>query len=297
MKTIAPDYYNDFACIAGDCTHSCCIGWEIDIDDSTFECYKALNDDFGKRILNNITVDGNSQYFTLSADERCPFLNKDNLCDIIIKLGEDKLCQICTDHPRYRNFFSDRTEIGLGLCCEAAAKLILTKKSVTEFIEIENDGNDSPINHEEREFFNFREQLFAIIQNRDKTIADRIGEMLDLCGITLVKRTPSEWAKVYLSLEQLDKNWTDRLNALKDIMDIPNIDETVMEQLLIYFLYRHLPDGLSDGRIKQRIAFAVHAVHIIGLLSGKSDIAETARMYSAEIEYSEENLDTLLEMM
>ena len=37
MKLIAPDYYNKFSCIADKCRHSCCVGWEIDIDENTNE--------------------------------------------------------------------------------------------------------------------------------------------------------------------------------------------------------------------------------------------------------------------
>ena len=40
MKIIVPDYYKDFKCLAGDCKHSCCIGWEVDIDADTLE-YKG----------------------------------------------------------------------------------------------------------------------------------------------------------------------------------------------------------------------------------------------------------------
>ena len=39
MIAITPDYYNKFKCIANRCRHSCCIGWEIDIDDSTLQKY------------------------------------------------------------------------------------------------------------------------------------------------------------------------------------------------------------------------------------------------------------------
>ena len=42
MKTVAPDYYPNFKCIASECRHNCCIGWEIDIDEDTFEYYKGL---------------------------------------------------------------------------------------------------------------------------------------------------------------------------------------------------------------------------------------------------------------
>lgn len=297
MRTIAPDYYDNFVCIAGDCTHSCCIGWEIDVDDNTFNYYKSVGGEFGKRLKKSIKCSGNTQYFELSKEESCPFLNVNNLCDIIIELGEDKLCRICADHPRYRNFFSDRTEIGLGLCCEAAAELIVNGERITKLIEIENDGNNCPINLEEKRFFELRKRLFDIVQNRKKTVSERVCQLLRVCDIKLEKKTPREWAEIYMSLEHLDKAWTERLNALSDFTGDLRIKETRAEQLLIYFLYRHMPDGLYDGRLKQRIAFAVHAVYIICLLSSTDNITETARMYSAEIEYSEENMNRLLEMM
>ena len=37
MKLFAPKYYTEFSCIADRCRHSCCIGWEIDIDADTAE--------------------------------------------------------------------------------------------------------------------------------------------------------------------------------------------------------------------------------------------------------------------
>ena len=33
MKTVAPDYYRDFHCKAGNCKHTCCAGWEIVLDE------------------------------------------------------------------------------------------------------------------------------------------------------------------------------------------------------------------------------------------------------------------------
>ena len=35
MKTVVPSYYKDFRCIAGDCRHTCCVGWEVDVDENS----------------------------------------------------------------------------------------------------------------------------------------------------------------------------------------------------------------------------------------------------------------------
>ena len=118
-----PEYCLDFRCIAGDCRDSCCKGWEIDIDSETAEKYAAISGEFGERLRRSIK----NNSFILTEDERCPFLNREGLCDIYINLGRESLCHICSEHPRYFEWFGSVKEGGTGLCCEASAKLILSR--------------------------------------------------------------------------------------------------------------------------------------------------------------------------
>ena len=133
MKIIVPDYYQDFRCIADKCRHSCCIGWEIDVDEDSLARFEALPD-----IAPHIE-DG---HIRLLENERCPFLNSDGLCDMIILHGEDTLCGICRDHPRFRNFWADRIEMGLGLVCEEACRIILTRSEPMKLVVLEDDGEE-----------------------------------------------------------------------------------------------------------------------------------------------------------
>ncbi|MBQ8904241.1 MAG: flagellin lysine-N-methylase, partial [Oscillospiraceae bacterium] len=87
-----PSYCRDFRCSAGECSDSCCIGWEIDIDDKTAGYYMDVKGEFGEKLRNNIQK-GSPCSFILQ-NERCPFLNENNLCEIILNIGEDKLCHI-----------------------------------------------------------------------------------------------------------------------------------------------------------------------------------------------------------
>lgn len=291
MKIITPDYYSDFRCIADKCRHSCCIGWEIDIDEESYNYYTQLDTDFGTRLKENINTDNTVPHFILGKKDRCPFLNSMNLCDIYTELGEDKLCQICSDHPRFRNYFDDRIEMGLGLCCEAAGALVL------------GHSDKMRIEHGEDEISRFRKSLFDILQNRDKTIEERTDEMLGVCSISLPQISYERWAKLYLQLERLDEEWTVRLEALSEVTEakIAPEWEIAFEQLMLYFIYRHLPGGLEDGRIAERAAFAALSVHIIkGMFSGCDDfseLVEIARMYSSEIEYCESNTEALLSLL
>lgn len=292
MKTFAPDYYGKFRCSAGKCRHSCCIGWEIDIDPKTAEYYKNLPGDFGDRLRKNIDFSEEGGTFHLCENERCPFLNSENLCDIYINLGPKAFCGICNDHPRFRNFYESRTESGLGLCCEEAAKLIIEKKDPVKIVDIEDDGEEAVFPEEEEEFFALREKAFSIVQNRDKNINERISELLGAFGLSLPEKSIGDWAKLFLGLERLDEEWTKVLEKMADEPSFPEIaDETAAEQLLCCFIFRHFGNLYPE----EACAFAVLSLIMIEKAAEQKGIYEAARLYSSEIEYSDENIEKIVE--
>lgn len=291
MTTTTPDYYSKFKCIADQCKHSCCIGWEIDIDDITLEKYNNLKGDFATKLKPNIEFE-DIPHFKLDAHERCPFLNQKGLCDIITNLGEDMLCQICSDHPRFRNFYEDFEEIGLGLCCEAAAKIILTQKEKTK-LKLTDKAKDIPI-------ISFREKLFCIIQNRMLPVDKRIENMLNVVGVQFPVNI--NWYSVFNSLEKMDKAWDNYLLKIKNGIN-PTTDNTLdiaYEQLLVYLIFRHFTDCQYDDKIKERILFIVLIYKVIKTMNSQNtleELIEIARIYSCEIEYSDENIQTLLQAL
>ena len=294
MKIFAPDYYKDFCCIAGNCRHSCCIGWEIEIDSETAGFYKKVPGTFGEKLRGNINFNENGGIFRLCEKERCPFLNKNGLCDIIINLGEDSLCQICSDHPRFRNFYESRTEIGLGLCCEEAARLVLEKTEKTSLSEIGEDEISGFPASEEDLFFSFRKKIFDIIQNRKKSIEERISEAFELFGKRIPEIDFSEWAENFSGLERLDDEWTRILEYIKKNPAPPEIkDEIAAEQLLFYFIFRHF--SIDEPEIS--FAFSVLCFYMTEKAAEKNGLLDSARLFSSEIEYSDENKDLVLDMI
>ena len=298
MKITVPDYYPRFRCIADRCRHSCCIGWEIDIDEDTRAFYRTVEGEFGQELAANI-ADDDPPHFRLGESERCPFLDGRNLCRIITNLGEDALCGICADHPRFRSFFDSRTEIGLGLCCEAAAELILGQTQPVTLITLEDDGGGEFSENDEG-FFAMREDIFRTLQARSMSMDDRVNAVLSRHGAVLPANSPARWAEIYRSLERLDPQWDKMLDALARCTEMGSVlSETVQEQLLVYFMYRHLPESIYDGMLRQRIAFAVLSTRMIdGICAASGEPAcEIARMYSSEIEYSDENIALLLDII
>ena len=296
MQNAYPDYYPLFHCIADRCRHNCCIGWEIDVDGDSLAAYDQIGGEMGERLHKCIDRSGEMPHFLLGEQERCPFLNGKNLCDLILYGGEGMLCQICTDHPRYRSFFSERTEIGVGLCCEEAARLILTRPEKTMLVttgegELDEENCEEPINQ-------------------------RIEQILSACGAHVPDVPLAQWAEFYLSLERMDEVWTGILEALREHADELPLDdfaahmkgrETEYEQLLVYFLYRHVPTALDDGDVSSKAAFAVLSVRLLFslgalhlLLHGEftvEDQIELCRLYSAEVEYSDDNMDALFDAL
>lgn len=156
MKTVMPDYMASFHCIAGACRHTCCVGWEIDVDEDSLP--RFLRDPM---IAPHVDCT-DPPHIRLDAGERCPFLRADGLCEMIVRNGADSLCQICADHPRFRNFWTGRTELGLGLVCEEAARLILGHETPMKLIVCEA-GADEPLPPDEQALWDLRAQLWDAI--------------------------------------------------------------------------------------------------------------------------------------
>lgn len=301
MKTVVPDYYMEFACIKGACRHSCCIGWEIDIDSESRERYRKITGAIGKKLAENIVDGPVGAHFRLGEGERCPFLQADGLCEMIIEMGEGSLCRICADHPRFRNFFSDSIELGLGLCCEAAGRLILSRKKPVRFVVMEDDGAEEDVYEDEQELREIRGGLIELAQDRRMSVERRLERILDEMDIALPEITYARWAEFLAGLERLDQAWNGRLDALRREVDAAIEGwEMEFEQLLVYLLWRHLPGALDDGDLEGRVAFCGLMWRIMRRMfavsgEGLDGLVEIARLYSAEIEYSDENIGKILE--
>lgn len=199
MKLRIPDFYDKFKCKAGDCTDTCCNGWEIDIDERTRERYAALASEpgerglFGKKILQ--AIDGG--HFRLDASDRCPLLRKDGLCELICNLGvngsdidesgKSVLCDICREHPRFVEVYGDLMEKGLGLCCEEAVRLLLdcdgSETAPIRFLEreIDDEPDDIPpeVEHARNSILQEREEIFSILADRSVPLNRRLVAILD----------------------------------------------------------------------------------------------------------------------
>ncbi len=283
MKEVFPNYYEKFHCIADRCRHSCCIGWEIDIDEDTMDLYHSLGGEMGERIRQNI--EGDVPHFRLAEGDRCPFLNERGLCDIILELGDGAISDICYLHPRFSNFHETFTETGLGLSCEEAARVVLTFH--------EKFSIPLPEEAKEDEFFKNRQEVFRVLQNRDVSILKRLETLAEKFGMEF-RFSNEELYSLYMSLERLDKAWEEELQKLKVKEDTKIFEredlQIFFEQLACYFIFRHFESG---------VGFALVSTWVLGIICAtcetEEEMLDAVRMYSSEIEYSEENTQKVKE--
>lgn len=315
-----PSYCDKFRCIAEKCSDNCCIGWEIDIDEDTLRYYESVGGEFGRRLAANIS-DG---CFTLGSGERCPFLNERNLCDIIISLGEEHICRICTEHPRYYEWFGSVKEGGIGLCCEEAAQLILSEDFDLAEREVPDEDCGCPddelyrlllsarsviieqlqsgsLNTALRAMLDFGGELQARIDGGDYTLPEfrqtTAPELPDIRGILAFLG----------SLEPIDEQWVPYVDSCAKMADkvagdVPYL-EPYLRRTAIYFVFRYFLKGVFDGEILSRVKLVAVSTWAIGCFwrcalrergtLTPEDMALIAKDFSKEVEYSEDNLDAL----
>ena len=300
MKEYLLNYYPLFKCIGGACKHTCCAGWGMYIDNNTLESYKNDTSSFSKTLKKG--VDFKRGKFK-DKKGRCAFLNDNGLCDIILNLGESHLCQICSDHPRFKSYYETHIETGLGFCCEEATKIILSYPNKIEPILVSDDGNSETLSFIQNQVLLFKEKALSIIQNRNQDITERIYSLLSLIGVDN-NLDFKKGLKRFISLERLNKSWGNRLKSLTNTnltFETDNALSLYCEQFLVNSLYRHLSSA-------EDITYA-HAITLASLFSwviiksvyqnentGDNSfylICDIVREFSSNVEYSESNLDKL----
>ena len=186
-------FYPEFHCIGGICEDSCCENWEIDLDNDSVKLYKKQKGDFGKRLRDNMRL--KDKQFILNGI-RCPFLNDDNLCDIFTQMGEECLCQTCTNFPRHIEEFNDLKEVSLTISCPEACRIMLRYKDKISFVCKEGKDEDyglkpmKPLSFFEKRkenklnealfdgLFSVREVFFEMLQNRELKVQERAAVVL-----------------------------------------------------------------------------------------------------------------------
>jgi lysine-N-methylase len=126
-----------FRCIGTDCEASCCTGgWDISIDRAHYDKAKDLmrNTSGGRqefdakfeRVRGVARSNKHHALMVLQNNGDCSFLDRDRLCGLQKRYGEDVLSDTCAVYPRSPSLSGTRHEMaGVSSCPEVARQLLL----------------------------------------------------------------------------------------------------------------------------------------------------------------------------
>jgi lysine-N-methylase len=166
-RYLQPTFYNSFQCIGAACEDTCCEGWGVFVDKSTYRKYQTCSDsELGAKLKELVTIKpaANDMVYAsiLSPGGKCSFLT-DGLCSIQKRLGEDYLGHTCATYPRVSNTFGNHRERSLDLSCPEAARLALLAPAPMEF----GSAADEPLS-------GVRELVISLLQNRGYPVSKRL---------------------------------------------------------------------------------------------------------------------------
>lgn len=181
MRVRVPDYFDGFSCLAGACPHSCCIGWEVVLDEDTVRRYQQLPGALGRRFRDAMALDGEDVCFPLDG-RRCPFLNQENLCDIHCALGPEATSVTCREHPRFIEDYGPFQEITLSAACPKANELLLGSREPLTFLE-RQDNQPMEDGDEWLDWLvSLRDRLLDLLRDRSLSLKDRLRNFLLITG-------------------------------------------------------------------------------------------------------------------
>ncbi len=254
-KLTLPDIYKDFKCVAGDCTDTCCAGWQVDVDADSWEYYKNVKGKFGKRLKKVMEEfkdgddsDGDRGCFTLKPSGWCPFLNDSLLCDLYTELGEEHLCRTCTNYPRFMEDYGPNREMGLALSCPEVSRLVLASdkvmKYVTELSEPLGSGLSGSLSSvpdpngslslasDFREDYyellvELRETAFTIVTNREIDVDKRailyfdycnaLQEAIDYRDVDVIRAKADEIVVRYKDTKALNERYAELVRHIEEL--------------------------------------------------------------------------------
>ena len=294
MKLYAPKYYKDFTCIADKCSHSCCIGWEIDVDETALEKYESSNSPYAEAIRKSIDHSGDCPHFRLAEDERCPHLNDRGLCKIILNAGEDHLCHICREHPRFYNYTTLGKEVGLGMSCEEACRIILSSDGYGEMIELfEIDETPDMIDFDP---LPHRERLYSILSDSSLPYTEKLSLISKEYKVSPSFLPDGDWREILSSLEYLSEDDKKLFSCYSSNLSTPKELEKPLERALAYFIYRHLTATYDESSLRAALGFCLLCERLLCSLAmfyPSNHVKDLARIISEELEYSEENTENI----
>ena len=310
-----PEYYCRFSCIADKCPDTCCQGWEIDIDETTWNKYKAVEGELGEKLKKYMKEENGCRFFKMREDGYCAFLREDNLCQLQRQFGEDYLGVICSEHPRYFVECGNYEQQDISLACPEMARIFFAEKGniayCFEMYEDESDEEDIDIELRDR-ILDDRNRIIDIMENESGTFTERFrkaGLFREIDDKLLMEMSER--------MEPINEAWTKRLQHMKEWLGknpecgqfSDKISDEWYTRLTCYLVFRYWIDSYFEKDedeeldLTAEIMLVNYCLRLITIMYLANDekvfeselerMVDTAYIFSREVEFDEDIVNML----
>lgn len=328
MNFYEPEAYGRFVCIGGACPDTCCAAWEVVVDPASAQRYRTVPGELGDKLRLVMEPDGEDTVFRLQ-NGRCPFLDQNNLCELICGLGEEILCITCAKFPRFTHAFGGTTERGLSLSCPEAARLLLDAQEPMAFVQKTAPGLPEPNELNPQLYMALRkarQELLTALQDRSVPVLRRAQGLWSAVEAAARKirghrygQIPEASRKAFAdasSLPAVDRACWQKLDFLGDVLPkklaclteddtaqalltrMPEA-EIMLEHFLVYLVFRYYLLSAYDRRPDEQGRLMQHLFSMACALAAhraaeepgisKKELREIISLCCKEVEHSSEN--------
>lgn len=309
MLHIYPAYYKKFRCIADKCPDSCCKDWDVVVDKESEEFYNTVGGEIGKRLREVMVTDSDGDRIFTLENGRCPFWNKDKLCDIYKELGEEHLCSTCKSFPRISQDFGAFTEHNLSFACPEAARLMLEEKNAYADFSCEYDLSGYEYDKDILDFLlKARQETVNILSGNIISFPERLSRCLEYNSSVqaeldgyVSEQNPCYSLEAIFELhgrlEYINPKFREIILSNREPLFDVSADKD-FEKLAFYFIYRYYLRAVDTYKVLDTLQRIVCAYVVISSIELKYVQSRTSLMqiYSKEIEHSYENYELMEEM-
>lgn len=247
--------YDSFKCTADKCKFTCCEGWDINVDEFTFNKWKNEESKF-EYVLKNLKIeeykDKKEYFLDKYTHETCPLLDENGLCEIVKNHGEEYISLTCHTFPRVKNIFEDRKEYSLSCSCPEVVEII---SNINEKIKIEYKYNDCSFDSTLE--FKIREVLMNVIKQEKFSLEYKLIIAFQMLLTILENQYNNERKLLSIIEDYKNRDYLKEVEEVYSEIEL-NIDESVEEinNLFIDIIenYREVP-GLQ-GVLESVSSFA-----------------------------------------
>lgn len=264
MKGIILGLYNNFKCIAGRCTSTCCSGWRIEADREAFLRFNNINSQVLREdILSNIYEADGKRYFATRSNGMCSMLDNDGLCRIQKNFGEEMLCNTCRKFPRLISKHNGLLWISMAASCPVTADYIINNN--IRFYLVNNKGNISVMDIQDIPFISagilehkkiLEEYMSGSRKPKDyiymyKSFIDMADNILEI----IIESHEIQYLDGCFDYFEEEKNAEE---IVLQLMEFENIvrkrNSNILENYVVYRTfsrYLEIPEETNESRLKQ----------------------------------------------